>query len=259
MLTYFKVEIICKQRVELYTEQTAFGQKSCSCFDACHEAIRLAAACKYNSFTTKSAHLSAAYIEHIRKLCYVFKRDIGIAAHDAVAEPGSIDVEIDIVLFADACNLPQFVKCVQRAVFGWMRDIHHAREHHMRMSRIVPESFEASSQILSFEFAVISRNRYNLMPAVFYRAGFMDIDMTRIRGDHTLVLLEHCGDDCHVRLSPSDKQLNIRIFTSARSTDLFFCAFAVMIIFVARKILEIGLNQPLQYLRMSSCNVIAFK
>ena len=111
----------------------------------------------------------------------------------------------------------------------------------------------------SRDLAVRAGKGQALVARGLHSAGLVDMDVTALGADRTLVGPQCGGDQGHVGLCAAHQEVDSRILPGAFLTDVVRSGTAVVIGAVAGGLLVIGLDQPLQDALMAAFAVIAGK
>ena len=108
--------------------------------------------------------------------------------------------------------------CVDRAELGCVRDIGHARQHHVLVLAVTVDAHDLVHE-RRCELAVRRFDRADLVPGGFNCAGLVDVDMSRRRGDHALPRAKSGRNDDGIGECAADNEVHVRVRAGRKSTD----------------------------------------
>ena len=126
-----EIQSIGKQRVELNSKHTALCQKRAVLLDRGQKMCRGFPVRKYHSLAQQSAGLSSADVKYVAELCQLRKRQIRAAAGKPIAQTRSVDKQRNVVLPADAVQLPQLRGGIQGSILRRPGEIKHSGKDHV--------------------------------------------------------------------------------------------------------------------------------
>ena len=97
------------------------------------------------------------------------------------------------------------------------------------------------------------------MSAGFYCSRFVDIDVSRLHGNHAFVGLQHAVDDCCIGLCAAHEEEDVGIGTLACGAYLVACLFAPCVEAIRLALHGVRIDKMLQYKRMCTVVVVAFE
>ena len=197
---------------------------------------------EHNGFAAECAAFGAADVEHIRELCDVCQRHIGIR-REAVAEACAIQKQRHGKLLANGRNALQLVSRVKRAVFRRMGDVHHARKYHVVVACVRIKGLNIFAEIVRIQLAVLMRNGQHLVSGGLDGAGFMRIHMPAGGRHNALIRTEQRINDDHVGLCAAGQKIHLSVLAVRRFFDLFCRRSGKFIVAVAGNRLHIRLCQ----------------
>ena len=160
---------------------------------------------------------------------------------------------------ADRRDAFQLVFRVNRAVFGRMRDIDHAREYHVVVARVRVERLHIVAQVVRVELAVLMRNGQHLVSGGLNRAGFVGVYVAAARRHDALIRAQECVDDDHIGLRAAGEEVNLSLRAGTRLFDFFCRRGGKFIVPVAGNRFHIGFHQMFQNFGVCAVTVIVFK
>ena len=163
----------------------------------------------------------------------------------AVAEACAVQKQRHSKLSAHGRNALQLVSGVKRAVFGRMRDVHHAGKYHMVVAGIRIERLDVLAEIIRIQLAVLVRHGQHLMAGGLDGASLMRVHMAAGRGHNALIRTEQGINDDHVGLCAAGQEIHLSVRAVRRCFDLFCRRSGKFIIAVAGNRLHIRLCQML--------------
>ena len=254
-----KVQTICKKRVKLDSEQSAFCEQCSPLLDQRQEMFWCFAARKYHGFSAQCSDFCPSDIENITVFCDHRKGDIRSLTHQTIAKSRSVEKQRNVIATAHLADGFQFCLCIQGTVLRRIGNINHPRKYHMFVAFVIPEGFQAVLQIFCFHFAFVLRNRNHFMTAVLDGSRLMAGYMAGLCCDHSFIRCQHGTDHNSICLRTARQEVDICLRTFTRFPDFLFCTFTVWIRSVSGYFLHVCFHKSLKDLLMCSFRIVVFK
>lgn len=213
----------------------------------------------HDTFAEETAHLGAADIKDIAELSQLGQRDVAGIAGKAVTETGTIDEEGNLCLLTDGMELLQFLTSVEGAVFCGIADVKHPRSHHVLISLVGIELTDVGLNFGRRNLAVVSRKGEYLMATRLDGTRLVDVDVCGLGSQYAFVMREEGIDDGGVGLGASDEEVDVETIIGTSLTHKLLSLGCNGILTVAYGLLEVGIDQPLEYLRVATLHVIGIE
>lgn len=254
--TYALPEVAFKERHELDSGDTAFGEESTVAFDAGEECGDVTASGQDNSLAEECAALCAADVESIGQRGDVAERDASFGGK-TVEKSGAIEIERHVKFVADAAQRAQLVESIERTQLGGERDIDGSGLHHMGPCVIRIKLGYPGPDGFCREFAVGRRESDHLVAAGLDCARLMDIDVTSVGTDDSLPLSEEAVEDDSVGLCAARQEGNRSLVTEAASLkNQSAGTVGVRVVSVAGMLLKVCLGETTHNLGVTSPHIV---
>ncbi len=148
---------------------------------------------------------------------------------------------------------------VDGAIFGALRDVHGAREHHVLVVAVRIEGLAELVQFGRVHFAVVLGNREHLVPGELDGAGLVHVRMAGGDRDHACIRRGDGVDDDLVGLRAADEEPHIRVRLAAGLADLGLGLIAQFVGPVARIQMVVGFSHGFKHRGMGGAGVIVLK
>ena len=191
-----------------------------------HEMLWHVAVREHHGLAEHRAHLGAADIEHVARRADVLDRHVVAGGGQRVAETRAVDEQRHVVLRADLADRLELGQRVQRAVFGGLRNVHAAGEHHMRVVAVRVERGAVFVEFIRVDFAVMVGEREHFVAGEFDSARLMHVHMSGGGRHHARIRWGDGVDDDLVGLSAADEEEDFGVRACAGLADFGFGAFA---------------------------------
>ena len=254
-----KIQVIGHQGIKLDTQQAALGQHAAMLLDEITEILLQVRVRDDHCLTEEGAYLGAADVEHIAQPGDIRQCHIVALRHQAVAQPGTVQEQVQAQLPADTGQLFQLGETVEGTVFRGIGDVHQLGLDRMLKAGICPVGQHRLLHLGSGDLAVAGRNRQDLMASGFHGAGLMDIDMAAHRAQGALVGPQSRCNDRQVRLGAAHKKVHSGVRTGAEGFDFFCGRSAVFILSVAQGLDHICTDQGIQHLLVAALGIVIVK
>ena len=130
----------------------------------------------------------------------------------------AVQEKIESVLAAHIMERGELRFCVDRAELGCVRDIDHARQHHVLVLAVTVDAHDLAHE-RRCELAVGGLDRADLVPGGFNCAGLVDVDMPRRRGDHALPRAKGSRNDDGIGERAAYDEVNVRVRAGRELAD----------------------------------------
>ena len=140
-----------------------------------------------------------------------------------------------------------------------MRNIDHSRIYHMFMVFIAIKRAQIIRKRFSGKLSIFLRKCDDLMSGIFYCSCLVSSDMAALRGNNSLIRIEHGADHALIRLSPACKKIDVCLRAVTGSPYFFLCRFTVWIHAISGKLFHVCLNKARENFFMCSFRIIIFK
>ena len=211
----------------------------------------------YDGFAAEGADLGAADVEDVAQAGKIRQGEVAGGAGEGVAEAGAVDEERQSVLMGNGLQFSEFRAGVDRPVFRRQGNVYEAGPDHVVLVRVCDGGGKEGFQFARVHFSVMLGKRQDLMPGVLDGAGLMDGDVARLYGNGTFIVRKQGGDDGGVGLGAAHEEMDFAIGAGAGLENLPLGALGVRVAAVAVQLFEVGLDEPLENLRMGPFRVIA--
>ena len=210
-----------------------------------------------DGLAAEGTDLGPADVEDVAEVLHVRQGEVAGRAGEGVAQASSVNEQRKAMLMGNCLKFSEFGTGIDGSVFRGQGDVHETRPHHVVLVRICGGGGEEGFQFAGVHLSVMLGESQYLVPSVLDGARLMDSDMAGLHGDGALIVREHRGDDGGVGLGAAHQEMDFALRAVASFKNLPFRALGVRIVSVAVQLLEVGLGEPLEYLRMGPFLVIA--
>ena len=129
----------------------------------------------------------------------------------------------------------------------------------MGVAAVVHEVVKILSEVLGVHLALMAWDNNNLVLRKLYGTSLMNIDMSRIHGNHALILVEHRVNHRGIGLRTASQKENVRVIILAGFFYEVLCPHATLVSTIGLSAQVVGLNQFLQHLWMCAITVVVIK
>ena len=164
-----------------------------------------------------------------------------------------------MVLIAGRTDVLQFGEGVEGTLLGGLGEIDQTGLDDMLMGGVLPVVPAGTADLLSGDFPLLGRQRQHLVAAGLDGSCLVDVDVSRLCAQGSLVGPQDGGDHGGVGLGTAHQKFHRRIRGLAGLADKFPGVIAVGVHTVARRLLQIGLGQGLQNFGVGPLPVVTFK
>ena len=120
VLTETVVFAVAEEGDELQPEKPALGEDGAVLLHICTETTLETVVGEHEGFAEERAAFRAADGEGIAERCEIPERDVVVFCAEGVSHACSVDIQQELVVFADVLDSLQFFQAVECAVFGWL-------------------------------------------------------------------------------------------------------------------------------------------
>ena len=212
---------------------------------------------RHDGFAEQGAHLRPSDVEHVGPLRQVAQRHVVALRRQRVAQPCPVDVERNTRLPAEPGQLFQLPEGVERAQFGRLRDVDHARRHHVLARLVRRIGLQAMPERVGGQLAVPSGQGQHLVARGLDGPRLVYVDVARIGADGALMPAQQRVDDRRVGLRAADEEVYGRFGLAAGLADAFAGRAAVVVRAVARRLFQIGCPQAVDDFGAGALHIVA--
>ena len=214
---------------------------------------------KHDSLAAQCANLSTANVKDVTMACQVGQRNIAVVGHQAIAQPGAVDIQRNVVALTDLIDVVQFAGSIKCTKFGWESDVDQSRMHGMVAVAVVAEIVQILVEPLGGHLAHHVGNSDNFVLGKLDGPRLMDIDMAGANTDDAFVLIEHGVDGGGIGLRTTRQKEYLCIGHANGLTDKLLGTFRELVEPVRRRFGIVVAYQILEHLRMGTVVIVAFK
>ena len=191
--------------------------------------------------------------------CQIRKSNVISLRFQAISKTGAVHEQIQAVFLTHPRKGGKFRKCVDRAQFRRIGNIHQFRLHHMLVRAGIPLLQHNRFHLCRGQLAVLGGNCQHLMSGRLHCAGFMDMDMPRICADDALMGPQGSIDHRYIGLGAAHQKVHRKLRIPAQSANFFRSRLAIFIAAVTAGLFQICLGQASQNRLMTALAVIIVK
>ena len=185
----FKIEVICKQGIELDTKQASLGKQRAVLLHGGDKVFRCVIFREYHSFPTEGANLGAADVECITVFGDHGQRYIRLRAHKAIPKACTIKVKRKVKTMADIGNSGKFLFRIECPVLCGIGDIDHPGADHVLMGGILPECVQVLLELPGVDFSVVLRKRKHLVSIALNGPALMDAYVAGLGSNDAFIIM----------------------------------------------------------------------
>ena len=200
----------------------------------------------------KRTDLGTANIEHIAEPGQIRQGNVVALSRQAIAQPGPVHKQVQPQLPANAADGLQLIQGIQGAQLRRGGKIDQLRLNRMLEALVRPVGQNQVLDLQGGDFAVLPGNCQNLVAGGLDGAGLVAVDMGGIRTDGTLMGPQRSGNHRQVGLGAPHQEMDRQRIVLADGPYFRRGSGAVAIRAVTAGLLQIGLGQSLQDLRMAA-------
>ena len=164
-----------------------------------------------------------------------------------------------MVVVADCPDVLQLGAGVEGALLSRLGEVDHAGLDDMLMGGVPPVGLTVLTNLMGGDFPLLGGQGKHLVAAGLDGSRLVDVDVPRLGTQRSLVGAQDGGNHRGVGLSAPHQKLHRRLRGLAGLADQVPGMVTVGVHAVARRLLQIGLGQDLQNLRVGPLPVVAFK
>ena len=254
-----QIQVIGKERIKLDAKQSALGQQSSMLFDGGEEVLRGRIMGEHNCLAAQCADLGSADIEAVAVIGNIRKGHISLIAHQAIAHPGPVQIQRQLIFAAYLGQGSELSLRIQRTALCRMRDIDHAGKYHVLMICIAPESFQQRNKLFRNDLSIMFGERHDLMASELNRTGFVDVDMAALCTDNALIRGQIRVDHSGIGLSTAGEEKHVSVGAGAGLTNLRLGALTEAVVAVAHFHIHIRLHKTTENFRVCTAVIVIFK
>ena len=258
VLTDAFVASVGKECVELQPQQPPLCQQRAVLLDD-GEKMRQQTGLCHDSLSEQRAAFRAADVEYVAQLGKIVERHVVFGARQRIGQARAVQIQRDAILMTRGAYGGELCARIERAVFGGVGNIYHARHDRMVAGCVAQISVQARLDLRGGDLAVLVRQCQHLVAAKFNGAGLVHGDVSGIRCNDALIALQQRVDHGRVRLRTAHQKEDICVRRAAGCADLRPRGVTVFIQTVARRFKIIRFRQPLKNRRMRALHVIGCK
>ena len=259
MIRQLIVEPIFKQGLKLDAQQPTLGQHAAPLLDEVAEILLQRRMGQHQGLAKEGAHLRAADVEGIAQPCQIRHGHIILPAAQAVAQPGTIDEQVESQLLADAAHFLQLMEGVDGAVLGGVGDVDQLRLGGVLHALVDPMQVDKLRHLCGGDLAVGAGQGQTLVAGGLHRAGLVDMDMAALGADRRLMGPQRRRQHRQIGLGAAHQKVDCRILPTAFAADVGGSILTVVVRAVAGCLLQIRFHHSAQDPLVAALAVITRK
>ena len=254
-----EIQIVRKQRIKLQTYQCSLGYDGTMLLLDGEEVLVGLTVGEDDSLATEGANLRATNVEDVTVAGQVGQGDVAPLGHQSVAQSGTIYIKRYVVVLAYLIDIVQLLGRIQRTQLRREGDVHQSGEYSMGIVAVVHEVVQILVERLGIHLAQFARQRDDLVLGELYGTGLMDVDMTCVYTDDTLILIEHGVDGGGIGLRAARQEKYLGIGHPDSLTDAPLGTLRERVKTIGCGFLIVILDEVLQHFRVGTVVIITFK
>ena len=262
MTAQFKAKLFRKERIELDAEHLALSEHGAVLLHQREEPRHRARLGEHNRLAEEQTALGPADIENVGQTSQVLERHIVRGGTQCIKKPCPVNIKRCAPAAADLRKCSQFRERIDGAVFRRLRDVDHARLHHVKAVAVTVPSAKNLIDRFGRNFALVFSNLDHFVTGGLNGASLMHGNVTRPGRNHALPGFEHCADHHLVGLRSAGKKTNFSIWHAAGSANFFTGSIAKAVAFalvIAACLYEVVFHKRLEYLGVCGIEIVTGK
>ena len=214
-----EIQAVLQHGAELHPQQPPLGQQAAPLLDVVAEIPFQVRVGQDQGLAEQHPLLGAADGKGVAPPGQVRQGHVAGGAHEAVAQPGPVDVQQQAQLLAGLPQVGQRCQGVEGPVLRGLREVDHRRLDHVFPGLILPVGLVDPAHVLGGECSVLAGHRQHLVAGGLDGPALVDVDVAADGGDDPLMGPQGGGDDRGVGLGAAHQEVDVGLGGLAQGSD----------------------------------------